>query len=881
MTAAKKKNRSRPPAGKNARRSSGRKTVSAKSDSTSDITSRLMDAVSLYHEKEFDAAYNIWSEMDGNAEPGEWQVEYCRLGSYLLAHRGRFVESEQNALRGLQLAPDHPDFHFVLAYIYVTLRDYGKCVRHAHAYLELPRRGQQSTWSAPDEYLIHNYLGTALQALDDLVEAESAFRKAMELAPSYHHPYVNLANLYIRARKFTEADSVIKAGLQKCSQVQELRLLKKSLENRATVSACMIVKNEEEFLPNCLESIRSWVDEIIVVDTGSTDRTVEIAQSYGAKVFHQAWEGDFSKARNFSLAQATKEWIFIIDADEEFVAEDIPLIRQVMAQNQFRLVSINVYNVNRETGDVTSFLPSYRLYRRDAGFYYDGIVHNQLKYAPDEAALRVGVRLKHYGYSLSPERMKQKLARSRSLLEQQIAANPDDPYPHFNYAQLLRGTGINLDKETCDLIIKHASLAVAMTVGVEKYVHVHLMSLHQLITTHLCLKNYEEAEKLCHSALAIRSDYLDAVMSLGHLYTHMRRFADARKYFEKYLELQAQYDESKETSNLILLYLRARHIAHYGLGLIAQAEGNREEAFKYYLKVASEYGRYLDTFLRLARIALHSNQLSVALDFARQELQWHPDSALAKVYLGEAYVGVNDQTKAVEYYGQALQSSADNPEVFERAGCFFANCGRVDVALAAFKKLNSLVPNYPTGLKLQAKAAFDAQDYATALDSYERLLEIGPAEPEVLNDIANCYYRLNDLEKAEEYYQKALATGANLAVAYRNLGLVKMKTAKLDEAFSLFETYLKAAPDDHEIQLATAALAVKAGRFGDAIPLYEKYLKFNPGSVEGLYGISECYFNLGHIDSAAIGYNQVLKLNPDFQPARERLRQIHAVGTPA
>ena len=83
--------------------------------------------------------------------------------------------------------------------------------------------------------------------------------------------------------------------------MQELLLLKKSLENRATISACMIVKNEEEMLPNCLESIRSWVDEIIIVDTGSTDKTVEIAKSYGAKIYNQVWTKDFSFHRNYSI----------------------------------------------------------------------------------------------------------------------------------------------------------------------------------------------------------------------------------------------------------------------------------------------------------------------------------------------------------------------------------------------------------------------------------------------------------------------------------------------------------------------------------------------------------------------------------------------------
>ncbi|RKX21112.1 MAG: glycosyltransferase, partial [Candidatus Zixiibacteriota bacterium] len=84
-----------------------------------------------------------------------------------------------------------------------------------------------------------------------------------------------------------------------------------------TISACMIVKNEEELLPGCLDSIRDLVDEIIIVDTGSDDKTMEIARSYGAKIFEQPWEGNFSKHRNYSMEQATSDWILIIDADEK------------------------------------------------------------------------------------------------------------------------------------------------------------------------------------------------------------------------------------------------------------------------------------------------------------------------------------------------------------------------------------------------------------------------------------------------------------------------------------------------------------------------------------------------------------------------------------
>mgnify|MGYP001386520006 CR=1 FL=1 len=85
-----------------------------------------------------------------------------------------------------------------------------------------------------------------------------------------------------------------------------------------SISLCMIVKNEEDVLIRCLESVKYIVDEIIIVDTGSTDSTVEIAKKYGARIFYYKWDDSFSSARNYSLEKATKEWILIMDADDEF-----------------------------------------------------------------------------------------------------------------------------------------------------------------------------------------------------------------------------------------------------------------------------------------------------------------------------------------------------------------------------------------------------------------------------------------------------------------------------------------------------------------------------------------------------------------------------------
>jgi glycosyltransferase involved in cell wall biosynthesis len=138
------------------------------------------------------------------------------------------------------------------------------------------------------------------------------------------------------------------------------------------ISVAMIVKNEESCLENCLKSIQG-VDEIIIVDTGSKDKTIEIAKKYTDKIYKFKWEDSFSKARNYALSKCSGDWILSIDADEEL--DNIDKLKEEVAILKGRIDAVNVKLVSK-TGNVENYFP--RLFKKDTDIFWIGNAHNYL-----------------------------------------------------------------------------------------------------------------------------------------------------------------------------------------------------------------------------------------------------------------------------------------------------------------------------------------------------------------------------------------------------------------------------------------------------------------------------------------------------------------------
>ncbi len=198
-----------------------------------------------------------------------------------------------------------------------------------------------------------------------------------------------------------------------------------------TLSVCMIVKNEEKNLPRCLESIKNLADEIIVIDTGSDDNSVEIAKSYGAKIGYFKWNNNFSDARNASLEMATKDWILFLDADEEISKEEGIRLKNTINTTHLEAFHCRLVNIiqNTNIGDAIVL----RAFKNNPKYRFRGKMHEQIIFSIQEISGQhsIGlsdIKITHYGYDPEVADMDAKQKRNLELLESYDEKDKDGYY---------------------------------------------------------------------------------------------------------------------------------------------------------------------------------------------------------------------------------------------------------------------------------------------------------------------------------------------------------------------------------------------------------------------------------------------------------------------
>lgn len=405
------------------------------------------------------------------------------------------------------------------------------------------------------------------------------------------------------------------------------------------VSLCMIVKNEEARLPKCLMSVKPLVQEIIVVDTGSADRTKSIARAFGAKVFDFPWTGDFSAARNFSLDQAGGDWILALDADETLAPQDHARLSALLAKRPskpaaYAMTTRNYIVPIQTTGWTandgvyaqeeagTGWFPSVkvRLFTRDKRIRFSNPVHELVEpslKACGVAARDIDVPVHHYG-KLDAEKEKIKGEEYYLLGRKKLEESGEN-------AAALR-----------ELAIQAGGL-----------------------------KKFEEALDLWQRAVPLIPDKELAWLNMASLYLQMDRFGEALAVSRKAVERAADLKEAVSNNALCELYAGDVDRAIRGLEKLLAAEPEYPAArimlgVAYLFKGNREKGTAEFLRLRLQGAAL----AEAILPFARKmAVAGRPEYALALVGTAAGLGAVNEELTALQDECAARTGAAISPAV--------------------------------------------------------------------------------------------------------------------------------------------------------------------------------------------------------------------------
>lgn len=359
------------------------------------------------------------------------------------------------------------------------------------------------------------------------------------------------------------------------------------------ISVCMIAKNEEKYIGECLKRLSRYDWEIVVVDTGSTDKTVEIALSFTPHVYHFEWVNDFSAARNFSISKASNDYILVVDCDEFLEAETTRILAETVISTLISQASpkqigmLDRISPDADTTSDTSSLSEQlsaplvhehiaRFFDRNY-YHYQGTIHEQVTAIDGSIPDFVSIPLTffHAGYS-SAIIKKQKASRNIFMLEAALQRTPQEPYLLFQLGQSYFG----LSEYEQALPYFEAALAIDINEN-EEYLQTLVESYGYCL---LNLKMYQKALELT-CIYSLFSKQADFVFLMGLIYMNNAMFDQAVTEFLNATKI------SHYTSEGVNSYK-----AYYNIGVIYECLGKISEAAAYYMKC----GNYAPALERLA-----------------------------------------------------------------------------------------------------------------------------------------------------------------------------------------------------------------------------------------------------------------------------------------
>ncbi len=481
----------------------------------------------------------------------------CQLGNYQLAI--------DRAKASLQCIADQSFAYYILGEAYSYLGDFQNAL-DAYLNMQIQQNNQNLlAYIVGDYYLpteqVFFKIGKSYVGLKLYDKANDQFIAGNRVNPKDTNNLIGLSNVAFKQNRFADARNYLELALsydpsrtEIHKYIEQLDSAQKAFDiyqqennvklniaqdnispikssDKPLITLSMIVKDEENYLPACLESIRSVVDEIIIVDTGSTDNTKSIAEKYGAKVYDFPWINDFSAARNFSLSKSTGEWILYLDADERLSENSRIMIRELISKSNENIAAYicTIESLHLQLdGQTEMHRGGYPRLFRNYGYpkiQFQGKVHEQI--TPSLFALNKSVDfsdiiIQHLGYDTSREVMESKVKRNYSMLIEHIKEEPLNAYSWFQMGQTLAQMHL----------LKEAEEAIRMSINIgtlsDSVFASAASTLSQIVGTQ---KKFEEAIVWADKSLEKAPNQLYALFLKAYSYFYLGNIETAKSMF--------------------------------------------------------------------------------------------------------------------------------------------------------------------------------------------------------------------------------------------------------------------------------------------------------------------------------------------------------------
>ncbi|HZE03574.1 MAG TPA: glycosyltransferase, partial [Solirubrobacteraceae bacterium] len=407
----------------------------------------------------------------------------------------------------------------------------------------------------PSEPFVLNLAGVACYELWSLDAAEALFEAARRLDPGLADAARNLQEVARRRRTAGRRTRPLHAAVPGLARRARNVAARARPASGLTLSLCMIVRDEEHMLPRCLTAAAPAFDEIVIVDTGSTDATMEIARSFGARVIEHPWTGSFSEARNVSFEAATGDWIMYLDADEVLVAESVEQLRALTGHTWREAFYVVETSYTGELGDGGAIVNNaLRIFRNRPDYRFRDRLHEQIlhtlpTYLPGRVQ-QTPVRLQHYGYLGSVREAKEKSRRNVELLRRQAAEGPLTAFLHFNLGSEYIITG-----ELADAV-DHLQRAHAMLVqegGMQLREFVPALMARLVMALRMCGR-LSEARAAAAEGLELFPDLTDLVVAQARIAQALGEPEEAVALYHRAIELgdaPARYGASVGSGTIV------------------------------------------------------------------------------------------------------------------------------------------------------------------------------------------------------------------------------------------------------------------------------------------------------------------------------------------